>query len=113
MESKGRLRSSSPPHKGLGKATAISLARAHWQVPVKVVAAFDPYYHYVAFNRIAGVLSEEAGKVFRFKDQEKLHEEIIDSGLAKIYDGHLQVAESIAADYGMQYRDQVAGWQAP
>jgi len=71
-------------------------------VPVKVVAAFDPYYHYVAFNRIAGVLSEEAGKVFRFKDQEKLHEEIIDSGLAKIYDGHLRVAESIAADHGMR-----------
>jgi len=65
-------------------------------VPVKVIAAFDPYYHYVAFNRIASVLSEEAGKVFKFKEQEKLHEEIIDSGLAKIYDGHLAVARSIA-----------------
>ena len=82
-----------------GLLTALALA-AHWQVPVKVVAAFDPYYHYVAFNRIAGVLSEEAGKVFRFKDQEKLHEEIIDSGLAKIYEGHLRVAEAIAADHG-------------
>jgi len=83
-----------------GLLTALALA-SHWQVPVKVVAAFDPYYHYVAFNRIAGVLSEEAGKVFRFKDQEKLHEEIIDSGLAKIYEGHLRVAESIAADHGL------------
>ncbi len=83
-----------------GLLTALALA-GHWQVPVKVVAAFDPYYHYVAFNRIAGVLSEEAGKVFRFKDQEKLHEEIIDSGLAKIYEGHLRVAESVAADHGM------------
>jgi nucleotide-binding universal stress UspA family protein len=83
-----------------GLLTALSLA-AHWQVPVKVVAAFDPYYHYVAFNRIAGVLSQEAGKVFRFKDQEKLHEEIIDSGLARIYEGHLRVAEAIAADHGL------------
>jgi nucleotide-binding universal stress UspA family protein len=83
-----------------GLLTALALG-AHWQVPVKVVAAFDPYYHYVAFNRIAGVLSEEAGKVFRFKDQEKLHEEIIDSGLARIYEGHLRVAESIAADHGL------------
>jgi len=83
-----------------GLLTALALA-AHWQAPVKVVAAFDPYYHYVAFNRIAGVLSEEAGKVFRFKDQEKLHEEIIDSGLARIYEGHLRVAEAIAADHGM------------
>lgn len=80
-----------------GLLTALELAR-RWQVPVKVVAAFDPYFHYVAFHRIAGVLSEQAGKVFRFKEQERLHEEVIDSGLAKIYDGHLAVARSIAGD---------------
>jgi len=81
-----------------GLLTALSLA-SHWEVPVKVVAAFDPYFHYVAFNRIAGVLSKEAAKVFKFKEQEKLHEEIIDSGLAKIYQGHLSIAESVAAEY--------------
>jgi nucleotide-binding universal stress UspA family protein len=84
-----------------GLVTALALAE-QWQVAVKVIAAFDPYYHYVAFNRIAGVLSEEAGKVFKFKDQEKLHEEIIDSGLAKIYEGHLVVAQSIAKDFGVE-----------
>jgi len=89
-----------------GLLTALALAR-HWQVPVKVIAAFDPYYHYVAFNRIAGVLSEEAGKVFKFKDQEKLHEEIIDSGLAKIYDGHLIVARSIANDFGVEIETEL------
>src|SRR5690606_8662539 len=68
--------------------TALALGRC-LSVPVHVVAAYDPYFHYVAFNRIAGVLSDEAGKVFRFKDQEKLHEEIIDDGLAKIYRSHL------------------------
>ena len=83
-----------------GLVTALALAR-HWGVSVKVVAAFDPYFHYVAFNRIAGVLSEEAGKVFRFKEQEKLHEEIIDSGLAKIYRGHLAVAQTVAKENGM------------
>ena len=84
-----------------GLMTALSLAKA-WKVPLHVLAAFDPYYHYVAFNRIAGVLSDEASKVFRFKDQEKLHEEIIDSGLAKIYEGHLAVAKNIAAEYGQE-----------
>jgi nucleotide-binding universal stress UspA family protein len=83
-----------------GLLTAFELAEK-FSLPVKVVAAYDPYYHYVAFNKIAGVLSEEAGKVFKFKEQEKLHEEIIDSGLAKIYEGHLSVAESIAEDYGI------------
>ena len=84
-----------------GLLSALALARL-WRVPVEVVAAYDPFFHYVAFNRIAGVLSDEAGKVFRFKDQEKLHEEIIDAGLAKIYEGHLRVAESVAADHGMR-----------
>jgi nucleotide-binding universal stress UspA family protein len=84
-----------------GLLTALSLA-GDWQVPLHVISAFDPYYHYVAFNRIAGVLSEEAGKVFRFKEQERLHEEIIDSGLAKIYAGHLEIARGIAADHAIR-----------
>jgi nucleotide-binding universal stress UspA family protein len=84
-----------------GLLTGLSLAQ-NWGCEIKIVSAFDPYYHYVAFNRIAGVLSEEAGEVFKFQEQEKLHEEIIDSGLAKIYQGHLSVAQSIARDYGIE-----------
>ncbi len=81
--------------------TAFNLARA-WQLPLHIISAFDPDYHYVAFNRIAGVLSDEAGKVFRFKEQEQLHEEIIDDGLAKIYQGHLDVAEQLAEEYELK-----------
>ncbi len=84
-----------------GLLTALALAQ-QWQLPVKVVSAFDPYYHYVAFNRIARVLSDEAGKVFRFQEQEQLHEEIIDSGLAKIYQGHLSVCQQIASEHDME-----------
>ena len=80
--------------------TALRLGRA-FALPVHAVAAYDPYFHYVAFNRIAGVLSDEAGKVFRFKEQERLHEEIIDDGLAKIYRAHLALAERIARDEGV------------
>ncbi len=84
-----------------GLLTALELARA-WNAKLKVISAFDPYYHYVAFNRIAGVLSEEAGQVFRFQEQEQLHEEIIDSGLAKIYRGHLAIAQAMAEEQGME-----------
>ena len=69
---------------------------------LQAVAAYDPYYHYIAFNKIAGVLSEEAGKVFRFKEQEQLHEELIDDGIAKIYQSHLDVAATIAQDLGVK-----------
>ena len=79
-------------------------------VPVRVVAAYDPFYHYVAFNKISTVLDEEAGKVFRFKEQEQLHEELIDDGIAKIYQAHLNVAETVARDAGVEVVcDLVAG----
>jgi len=89
-----------------GLLRGMALAQ-EWDVPLHVISAFDPYYHYVAFNRIAGVLSEEAGKVFRFQEQEQLHEEIIDSGLAKIYDGHLSVCKDIAKDYDIEIQTKL------
>ncbi len=81
--------------------TAIEIGRK-LNTPIHVVAAYDPYYHYVAFNKISTVLDEEAGKVFRFKEQEQLHEELIDDGIAKIYQAHLNVAETVATDAGVE-----------
>jgi len=80
--------------------TALDLGR-RLSAPVHAVAAYDPYFHYVAFHKIADVLSEEAGQEFRFKEQETLHEEIIDSGIARIYQSHLDVARTIAEDEGV------------
>jgi len=72
--------------------------------PVEAISAFDPFFHYVAFNSIAKVLSAEAAQVFRFQEQEKLHEEIIDSGLAKIYQANLELARKVAADEGVELK---------
>ena len=81
--------------------TAIDIGR-RLGVPIHAVAAYDPFFHYVAFRRIARVLSEEAGRVFRFREQEKLHEEIIDDGLARIYASHLEIARAVARDDGVE-----------
>ncbi len=78
-----------------GLKTGIHLSRL-FSKKLTVISAFDPFFHYVAFNNIAKVLSEESAKVFKFEEQEKLHEEIIDSGLAKIYQAHLDVSKVIA-----------------
>ncbi len=83
------------PYSFGGLMTGIELGKA-LNKPVEAIAAFDPYFHYAAFHSISGVLNEEAGKVFRFKEQEKLHEEIIDSGLAKIYQSHLDISREVA-----------------
>ena len=78
-----------------GLLTAMELGK-YFNKKIAVISAFDPYFHYVAFNSIAGVLSHEAGKVFKFKEQEKLHEDIIDSGLAKIYQAYLDISKKVA-----------------
>ncbi len=83
--------------------TALDIAR-RLNAEVRAIAAYDPYYHYVAFNKISGVLSEEAGKVFRFQEQEQLHEELIDQGIAKIYQSHLEVGRKIAAEEGVDLK---------
>lgn len=84
-----------------GLRTAIDIGRV-LDRRVEAIAVYDPYLHYAVFNGIVDVLSEKASKVFRFKEQEALHEEIIDTGLAKIYTSHLDVARSVAADAGVE-----------
>jgi len=83
------------PYSFGGLMTGLTLGKV-LNKPVEAISAFDPYFHYAAFHSISGVLNEEAGKVFRFKEQEKLHEEIIDSGLAKIYQSHLDISRELA-----------------
>ncbi len=101
-----------------GLKIALELGRA-FNRPVEAIAIYDPYLHYSVFNNIVTVLSQEASKVFRFKEQEQLHEEIIDTGLAKIYESHLQIAKSIASEEGVELKvtlmdgkawDKIAQW---
>lgn len=80
--------------------TAIGVAKATGG-RLELMTSFDPHFHYRVFHRVAGVLSEEAGRAFRFKDQERMHEEIIDDGLARIYRGHLDVACRVAEEAGL------------
>src|SRR5436309_2817084 len=84
-----------------GLKLGIFLAKALGR-PLQAVAVYDPYLHYAMFNGIVGVLSEKASKIFRFKEQEQLHEEIIDTGLAKIYQSHLEIGRKLAADSGVE-----------
>jgi nucleotide-binding universal stress UspA family protein len=83
--------------------TALDLARSFGKT-VEAIAVYDPYLHYSVFNGIVNVLTEQAAKVFRFEEQNQLHEEIIDTGLAQIYQSHLEVGERMAAEAGVTIR---------
>jgi len=83
--------------------TSIDLAKRFGK-KIEIISVYDPYLHYSVFNGIVGVLTEKAAKVFRFEEQNQLHEEIIDTGLAQIYQSHLDVAEQMAKDEGVEVR---------
>src|SRR4029077_15477578 len=83
--------------------SAIGLAK-RFDKKIELISVYDPYLHYSVFNGIVGVLTEKAAKVFRFEEQNQLHEEIIDTGLAQIYQSHLEVAERMAREEGVEIK---------
>ena len=81
--------------------TAIDLAKRFGK-KVEAISVYDPYLHYSVFKGVVNVLTERAAKIFRFEEQNQLHEEIIDTGLAQIYQSHLDVAETMAKEVGVE-----------
>ncbi|MCK5511262.1 MAG: universal stress protein [Thermodesulfovibrionia bacterium] len=83
----------------LGKALELSTL---FNVEVEAVSVFDPYFHTSAFKSLVGVLSKEAGEKFKFKEQEKLHDEVINTGLKKVYQEHLTQAIELGKKRGIK-----------
>lgn len=94
------------PYSYWGLMAAIGFKKA-FGCDIEAVSVFDPFFHQVAFKNIAGVLSDEASQVFKFKEQEKLHEELIDDGMAKLYKGYLTMAERVAAGRGVEIKTRL------
>jgi hypothetical protein len=64
-----------------------------------VCSAFDVEYHHAVFHNIKDVLSVKAKKVFKFEEQEELHNNIIDKGLLKLSQANLKRAQVMAGEY--------------
>ena len=64
-----------------------------------VCSAFDVEYHHIVFHNIKDVLSVQASKVFKFEEQEELHNNIIDKGLLKLCQANLKRAEVMAQQF--------------
>jgi nucleotide-binding universal stress UspA family protein len=77
---------------------ALELARTY-EASLYVCSAFDVEYHHVVFNNIKDVLSVQASKVFKFEEQEELHNNIIDKGLLKLCQANLKRAQIMADEF--------------
>jgi nucleotide-binding universal stress UspA family protein len=81
-----------------GMRLALELARAYG-AKLYVCSAFDVEYHHVVFNNIKDVLSVAASKVFKFEEQEELHNNIIDKGLLRLCQANIRRAAAMATEY--------------
>ncbi|MSR22807.1 MAG: hypothetical protein EXR92_04575 [Gemmatimonadetes bacterium] len=77
---------------------ALELAR-EFGAKLYACSAFDVEYHHVVFGNIKDVLSAQAAKVFKFEEQEELHNNIIDKGLLKLCQANLKRAEIMAREF--------------
>lgn len=73
-----------------------------FQKKLVALAAFDPFFHHAMFSTLNEVLSAEARKVFHFEEQKKLHESIINTGLGKIYQSHLELAKRLCREENIE-----------
>jgi nucleotide-binding universal stress UspA family protein len=76
----------------------LELAR-QFKAKLYVCSAFDVEYHHAVFGNIKDVLSERASKVFKFEEQEELHNNIIDKGLLKLSQANLKRAQVMAQEF--------------
>jgi nucleotide-binding universal stress UspA family protein len=77
---------------------ALELAQA-FGATLYVASAFDVEYHHVVFHNIKDVLSAQASRVFKFEEQEALHNNIIDKGLLKLCQANIKRAEVMAQEF--------------
>ena len=86
---------------------ALELAQA-FGGSLYVCSAFDVEYHHVVFHNIKDVLSYQASKVFKFEEQEELHNNIIDKGLLKLCQANLKRAAVMAQEFpGVPLKTQI------
>ncbi|HEY8233904.1 MAG TPA: universal stress protein [Vicinamibacteria bacterium] len=90
-----------------GMKMALELAQ-DFGASLYVCSAFDVEYHHVVFHNIKDVLSVQASKVFKFEEQEELHNNIIDKGLLKLCQANIKRAEAMAKEYpGVEMKTQI------
>jgi len=77
---------------------ALEMAR-EFGAKLHVCSAFDVEYHHAVFGNIKDILSVQASKVFKFEEQEELHNNIIDKGLLKLCQANLKRAEVMAGEF--------------
>lgn len=77
-----------------------------------VIAAYDPVFHTHVFNVMARSLSSQRQDEVGLASQERLHDDIINDGLRKLYEQFLVQAEHRLGAYGVTLKTSVVAGKA-
>lgn len=88
------------PNSRIALRLTLALAK-EFAARVEAVAVYDPGFHQMVFDKLVGVLTPEAGKLFPLEEQGNLHREVIDRGMDRLFQEHLQWAEGAAKEAGV------------
>jgi nucleotide-binding universal stress UspA family protein len=103
-----------------GEASSAALDRAldigeKFGSGLTLLAAHNPHLHRSVFDLLSATLSREAGEVFRFQEQEQLHNRIIDRSLEDLYQRYLDAGVARAGKRGLTVKTVLAAgtpWHA-
>lgn len=95
------------------KAVGRSVALGRFlKKPVQIAAVYDPNFHTHVFGTVARSLSPERQEEFGLIEQEKLHNDIINEGLEKLYAGFLRQAKERYDGQGVSIKTSLATGKA-
>jgi nucleotide-binding universal stress UspA family protein len=85
---------------------AVELAKT-FDAEIEAVSVYDPFFHSGIFKSITTSLPERAKDRFDISAQEKIHDDVIDEGLKRLYSGGLKRGVQLAEAEGVKVRSEV------
>ncbi|MFB3764580.1 MAG: universal stress protein [Methanotrichaceae archaeon] len=85
---------------------AVELAQV-FDAQIEAVSVYDPFFHSSVFRSISASLPEKAKERFDLSAQEKIHDEVIDEGLKRLYTDGLEKGIRLADALGIRARSEV------
>lgn len=85
---------------------AVALASI-FNAQIEAVSVYDPFFHTEVFKSIAASLPEKAKEHLNLPAQEKIHDEVIDEGLNRLYSDSLERGVRLATAAGVKIHSEV------
>ena len=86
---------------------ALDISISHEDVDVRAISVYDPFFHSEVFKNISSTLGDKAKEHFDLQAQERIHDEVIDEGLERLYNNGLNEGIEYAKSVGKSINPKI------